>query len=964
MQLICPHCQQKLEFAGPRPKYCSNCGQPIPDVAAPAEEYVAPGVATVAIQPTTVETPQRGKPEVAVLTAVPETVGPYRLIRRLGEGGMGTVYEAADPSGSRVALKLIRPEYATSPKAIERFRREGELTSKLAHPRCVFVLAADEDQGRPYIVMELMTGTTLNDNVREKGPLPPEEALAKILDVIEGLQEAHRLGLVHRDVKPSNCFVEADGRVKIGDFGLSKSLLEPAQLTRTGTFVGTPLYAAPEQIKKETVDAQSDVYSVAATLYFLLTGRAPFQSGDATATMARIVSEDPPPMRTLRPQLPKSLDKVVLRGLERDRKQRWRSMDEFHLALLSLLPAEPSVGGLGLRFVAYLLDCFLLLAAAHGFVLTWGTLFGWGFPEPVARELIVNTFALAYFGVLEGMWGQSLGKRILRLRVGTTVNNMVPGLGPALLRAGTLRALLGYDVFYVFLAYFMLGFVPEGFQDGAAAAQQFRNEYLRILLCVYVAMLFGVGLVLCTMRKGNGYRGLHEFLSGTRTYRLHWPQVNKSQAADVPDFRPEVVEPDGLPAQVGPYRVRGALHWGPQEQTLLADDVQLMRPVWLWLRGEGEPPLSQMRRSANRPTRLRWLACGTWSDRQWDAFLAPSGCPLPNLVSKGRRCTWAEFRGILDELTEELDISLAEGTLPSALAPEQLWVDPSGHAQLAEAPFGSDAPETMANAGECAGDEQRALVLLSDVASLGLEGTRRVAGTAPSPVHAPLPLHAAALLRRLVPGSHGSLPVRFGKSPEAEKPFDEAQTPYDRVGEVRAALLATRAESVEVTHSMRVKHLLEQCLVAAGGLFGVFMPVSIVLILAKAPAGRGPLTKTEAIAIMVSAVALTLLFFLLSSFFTRGGFSFVWAGIALVRSDGRHAERLTCFCRALLVVSFLAILGVFGLLGIVLATQVPWLGLSVLTLLAGVVAVYVALIMWNPCRAPHDYLAGTYLVPK
>src|SRR5256714_7399005 len=131
---------------------------------------------------------------------------------------MGTVYEAEDNEGRRrVALKLIAAEFATSQEAVERFRLEGKLASAFVHPRCVFVLAADEEAGRPYIVMELMPGATLEDLVRKRGPLPPEEAITKIFDVIDGLREAHRLGLVHRDVKPSNCFLDADGHVKVGD---------------------------------------------------------------------------------------------------------------------------------------------------------------------------------------------------------------------------------------------------------------------------------------------------------------------------------------------------------------------------------------------------------------------------------------------------------------------------------------------------------------------------------------------------------------------------------------------------------------------------------------------------------------------------------------------------------------------------------------------------------------------------
>ena len=213
---------------------------------------------------------------------------------------MGTVYEAEDPhSGRHVALKVVLPQYAGSKETLERFARRGSWPAVCHIRACVFVLGADEDAGRPYIVMELMSGATLQDLVRDQGPLPAEEAIREILDVIDGLEEAHRLGLVHRDVKPSNCFVEADGHVKIGDFGLARSLVRDTHLTRTGTFLGTPLYSSPEQVKAEKVDAQSDVYSVAATLYFLLTGQAPFQSGDAMATLARIVSDDPPSLRTL-----------------------------------------------------------------------------------------------------------------------------------------------------------------------------------------------------------------------------------------------------------------------------------------------------------------------------------------------------------------------------------------------------------------------------------------------------------------------------------------------------------------------------------------------------------------------------------------------------------------------------------------------------------------------------------------
>src|ERR1051326_1675574 len=251
MQLECPRCQRVLEFSGERPSFCGYCGVPLPKAELGATVTLGE-VATVA-RPATVEGQQ------------PQSVRGYRLVRRLGAGGMGTVFEAEETAtGRRVALKLIAGQVAESAEVVERFRREGQLASTIAHPRCVFVLAADEDAGRPFIVMELMPGSTLKDLVDQQGPLAPEQAIAKILDVIEGLQEAHRLGVLHRDVKPSNCFLEADGRVKVGDFGLARSLAVDAHLTATGAFLGTPLFASPEQLKGEPIDVRSDVYSVAA----------------------------------------------------------------------------------------------------------------------------------------------------------------------------------------------------------------------------------------------------------------------------------------------------------------------------------------------------------------------------------------------------------------------------------------------------------------------------------------------------------------------------------------------------------------------------------------------------------------------------------------------------------------------------------------------------------------------------
>src|SRR5262249_23938931 len=144
------------------------------------------------------------------------------------------------------------------------------------------------------------------------------------------------------------------------DFGLAKSLISDTHLTKTGTFLGTVQFASPEQIRHDPLDQQTDVYSVAATLYYLLIGQAPFQSNDAHATLARIVSDPAPPLRALRPEIPAKLDKVVLRGLERQRERRWRTLEEFRRALQPFLAGQLSIGGMGVRVGAYAVDYFTL----------------------------------------------------------------------------------------------------------------------------------------------------------------------------------------------------------------------------------------------------------------------------------------------------------------------------------------------------------------------------------------------------------------------------------------------------------------------------------------------------------------------------------------------------------------------------------------------------------------------------
>ncbi|MEZ6094749.1 MAG: serine/threonine-protein kinase [Pirellulaceae bacterium] len=240
----------------------------------------------------------------------------YEIVRLIGAGGMGQVFEAREKeSGRQVALKLLTANVEQDQESVDRFLREGQLAAQLSHPRSTFIYVAGVNNGKPYIAMELMPGRTLQDEIDQFGAMPVNRAVDYILDVIDGLAAAHEIGVIHRDVKPSNCFLDAAGRVKIGDFGLSKSLEGDLNLTKTGTFMGTPSYSSPEQVRGSLIGAQTDIYSVGATLFTLLTGRMPYE-GDAMSVTAQIISEPP--------RVPSKFASNIPAELIRSSSRRWR----------------------------------------------------------------------------------------------------------------------------------------------------------------------------------------------------------------------------------------------------------------------------------------------------------------------------------------------------------------------------------------------------------------------------------------------------------------------------------------------------------------------------------------------------------------------------------------------------------------------------------------------------------------
>jgi uncharacterized RDD family membrane protein YckC len=904
MQLACSHCGQVLEFTGKRPSFCGYCGKALSDADG------KPG-STVDFDHEAATRPPVQADSDTGNDADPAEVGGYRLLRVLGEGGMGKVYEAQDAAtGRHVALKLIAAQYAGSPEAVERFRREGRLASALSHPRCVFVLAADEQAGRPYIVMELMPGDTLEDLLRKQGPLPPEHALPKILDVIEGLKEAHRLGVVHRDVKPSNCFLEPDGHVKVGDFGLAKSLVSGAHLTKTGSFLGTVLYASPEQIKGEPTGPHSDVYSVAATLYCLLTGRAPFQGDDPAATLARIVCDPPPPMRSLRPELPEALDQVVLRGLERDRKRRWHSLDELEAALRPFLPGKLSFVGLGVRFGAYWIDSFLLTLmtvavtlSLTGFRGDWGPFTQSRLEAQLGYQLLAALLFLGYYAVPEAFWGWSLGKRFLGLRVVRASGGERIGLWRSLLRTGVFWGLLNLSTFALWLSLFI------GTLGAETTGPIVRLVQLMLILGTIPLMAVGIGLVVCTMRAHNGYRGLHEWASGTRVIRLG-PKAESPRTFGAGDKELAVSRPADLPEWVGSFHVLGAIRADGPDTVLLGEDPTLGRKVLLWLRPSAtSTPLAEGRRELSRATRPRWLAGGRHRDQLWDAFLAPAGQSLPDLISTRGRLSWAEGRHFLARLAEELSAAEEDATLPASLTAGQVWVQSDGRFQLLDVPVSTDPPTAQP------------LTFLRNVAVLALEGKPRPADDLPAGIRVPLPQHAARLLGRLAGSGE----------------------PYRSVGQFCARLAAVADKPTVVGRGRRFTHLAVQALFLHLGLLVLLLlPIFFSRLLTEA---------AVAIVFCVAGPAAVIVW----AFLWRGGLSFRLLGLSLVRADGRPAGRLQCAWRTLLVWAPVTTLLACGI-GLEWAPA----GLAALALLP----LYVILALWSPGRALHDRLAGTYLVPR
>ncbi|MGO8905329.1 MAG: Stk1 family PASTA domain-containing Ser/Thr kinase [Solirubrobacteraceae bacterium] len=258
--------------------------------------------------------------------------GRYRVLSRLGSGGMAEVYLAEDQLlGRQVAVKVLHHHFAEDQEFVERFRREASSAAALSHPNIVAIFDRGEWNGTYYIAMEYVAGRSLKSIVREQGPLDPVTAIDIVVQILRAARFAHKRGVIHRDLKPHNVILDEEGRARVTDFGIARA--GASDMTLTGSIMGTAQYLSPEQAQGLAVSASSDLYSIGVILYELLTGVVPFEGETAVAIAFKQVSAEPYPPSALNPALPQSLDAVVLRALAKDPTQRYADADELTAAL-------------------------------------------------------------------------------------------------------------------------------------------------------------------------------------------------------------------------------------------------------------------------------------------------------------------------------------------------------------------------------------------------------------------------------------------------------------------------------------------------------------------------------------------------------------------------------------------------------------------------------------------------------
>ena len=912
---------------------------------------------------------------------------------------MGAVYEADEiESGRRVALKVLK-ERLHDPRERERFHREGRLAASLNHPHCVFVFAASEIDGRLAIAMELMEGT-LADRLKTHGPLPAAEAVDATLQLLLGLQAASAIGILHRDVKPSNCFVGADGVVKIGDFGISRSLRlteETAFSTRT-RFAATPAYASPEQLRGATLDTRADVYSLGATLYELLTGRPPFERDDLMALLMAVANDAPEPPHARVSAIPTGLSQVVLRCLAKQPDQRFTDYDALAAALAPFSSTAATPATVGRRFFAGVVDLaavsFLhlpLVLAALGGSLT-----------PVQKSrvavnlLIFFLSVLVYFSTTEGIWAASPGKALMRLTL-VDSNGRPPRTAQVVARAA-LYALVWTLGGLVWLLVWPV--------DGEVATEA-EIDLLQRTVTAATATLWAA--LFSTARRRNGYAGLHDLATGTRVVVRSLTKARRSEGPAL-----AVTVPHTTLARLGPFEVTAGTVPGLPATWRPGVDERLRRSVWIRQVTPGTPPIEAARLAVSRPTRLRWLAGRRELDEAWDVFEAVPGVPLEQACARPR--AWADVRWWLLDLARECASQTPQETAP--LRADRVWVLDSCGAKLVDDPTADRASRAAR------GPEVSCAALLSDVvrtargssvdpwplgAQRFIDGLRAEPPPGPSSIARELEslsrqravltpgwraLHVVALaaIPLLLSGSNalwlGYQAIDSRQVPLEARIVSRGLEQLRRADQGPTTLSPQDREAIEVFLASRYRVVLTDPRMNTYEFWfaGSTSPDQLERVLRRLPTEEeGHRASGQAVvrAIVedaasntsdsppVTALTITTLTFdlalvaglsLLTALAFRGGLMRIM-GLELVTADGRPATRLRVLARAALVwapsvalVILARFLIVFGVRTVAVLTVG---GLALLILLVGAIVAVL-----HPSRGIQDRLAGTWIVPR
>ena len=635
-----------------------------------------------------------------------------------------------------------------SEKDRKRFLREGRLAASVSHPNVVYIYGSEEIGGNPVIAMELVSAGTLKDRIKREGPLSPSQAVDAALEIIAGLEAAHSTGVLHRDIKPANCFISADGSLKVGDFGLSISTIVRGEslITASGSFLGTPAYASPEQLRGEELDVASDIYSVGATIYHLLTGRPPHETADFVKLITEVLDKTPPSPDQLRSEIPAGLAKVVMRCLAKDRNARYPSYAALRDALLPFSSTAPSPAVVGLRFVAGMVDEFVayLPGLALWFWFGHDAIEGVFVNRTMAPALLAMGFLLwdlLYYAVPEGLWGASVGKGICGLRV-VGPNRGAAGVPRSLLRSLIFRTTWSIPVIATLLLY-----TGNEYEARMNEGHWNPEDWMWFLL---LAILF------CTMRRRNGFAGLHDLVSGTRV-------VAKSAAPQRPRLlSAPATKPVPLPAsKLGPYEITGSLGSIGSGELLLAHDPALRRNLWIHRRAADTESVSVRRRDLSRATRLRWLNGECDAQATWDAYEALDGAPLMKLPPQN----WAAVRFWLHDLAAEIKTGREGDSLPPALELSRVWITADNRAVLLDFPCPGLSEVNVPNANRVE-DFAVGQKFLNAVAEHGLART-------PQTKTQLVPLYATPFLRSLAEGRFespeflvGNLQSLLGKKAE------------------------------------------------------------------------------------------------------------------------------------------------------------------------------------------------------